>query len=75
MTLTGNALVSFKFFLTMLLLMMVAVFVIQNTTVVEIQFLFWNVSMSRALLILAVLAIGMVLGWLLRGYLFLRRKR
>jgi len=75
MTLNGNALVSFKFFLTMLLLMMVAVFVIQNTTVVEIRFLFWNVSMSRALLILAVLAIGMVLGWLLQGYLFLRRKR
>lgn len=55
--------------------MMVAVFIFQNTTVVEIRFLFWTVSMSRALMILVVLAVGMVLSWLLHGYLSLRRKR
>jgi lipopolysaccharide assembly protein A len=67
--------VSFKLILAFLLSMMVAVFIFQNTTVVEIRFLFWTLSMSRALMILAVLAIGMFLSWLLQGYLFLRRKR
>lgn len=66
---------SFKLILAFLLSMMVAVFIFQNTTVVEIRFLFWTLSMSRALMILAVLAIGMFLSWLLQGYLFLRRKR
>lgn len=66
---------SFKLILTLLLSMFVAVFVFQNTTVVEIRFLFWTVSMSRALLILTVLVIGMVLSWLLQGYLSLRRKQ
>jgi lipopolysaccharide assembly protein A len=67
--------VSFKLILAFLLSMMVAVFIFQNTTVVEIRFLFWTLSMSRALMILVVLAIGMFLSWLLQGYLFLRRKR
>ncbi|MCR4300560.1 MAG: LapA family protein [Sulfuricaulis sp.] len=66
---------SIKLILTLLLAMMVTVFALQNTAVVEIRFLFWTVSMSRALLILVVLAIGMVLSWLLQGYLFRRRRR
>jgi len=67
--------VSFKLILALLLSVMIAVFIFQNTTIVEIRFLFWTVSMSRALMILVVLAIGMVLSWLLQGYLSLRRKR
>ena len=66
---------SFKLILTLLLSIIIAVFIFQNTTVVEIRFLFWTVSMSRALLILTMLVIGMVLSWLLQGYLSLRRKR
>jgi len=66
---------SFKLVLTLLLSVIVAVFIFQNTTVVEIKFLFWTVSMSRALMILTVLAIGMALSWLLQGYLSLRRKQ
>lgn len=66
---------SFKLVLMLLLSVIVVVFIFQNTTVVEIRFLFWTVSMSRALMILAVLAIGMLLCWLLHGYLSLWRKR
>ena len=66
---------SFKLILTLLLATIVAVFILQNTTVVEIRFLFWTMSMSRALLILIVLPVGMVLSWLLHGYMVLRRKR
>jgi len=44
-------------------------FIIQNVAVVEIQFLFWSIQMSRSLLIFILLAIGMIIGWVLRGYL------
>lgn len=43
----------------------IAIFIIQNTVVVKIQFLFWAIEMSRALLIFMLLAIGVIIGWLL----------
>ncbi len=43
----------------------IAMFIIQNTVVVKIQFLFWAIEMSRALLIFMLLAIGVIIGWLL----------
>jgi len=43
---------------------LVIVFVIQNTQVVEFQFLAWKVSMSRGLLFLGTFVIGIVVGWL-----------
>lgn len=41
------------------------VFVVQNIQVVEVRFLTWKVSMSRALMLLGTLAIGLIGGWLL----------
>jgi uncharacterized integral membrane protein len=46
------------------LLVIVIVFVVQNTEVVEFKFLVWTVSMSRALVLLGTLAIGLIAGWL-----------
>ena len=43
----------------------VVIFVLQNTQVVEVRFLFWTVSMSRALMLFGTLAIGLVGGWLM----------
>ena len=43
----------------------VLIFVMQNIAVVQVRFLFWEVSMSRALMLMATLAIGLVGGWLL----------
>lgn len=45
---------------------LVIVFVIQNTQVVEFQFLVWKVSMSRVLLFLGTFVMGIVVGWLSR---------
>ena len=45
----------------------IILFTIQNTKVVELQFLFWKLAMSRALLLFMVLGIGVLVGWLLRG--------
>ena len=44
---------------------LVVIFVLQNTQVVEVRFLFWTVSMSRALILIGTLAIGLIGGWLL----------
>ncbi|KPJ79152.1 MAG: hypothetical protein AMJ54_00390 [Deltaproteobacteria bacterium SG8_13] len=49
----------------LVLIGVVLVFVAQNTQVVEVRFLFWTLSMSRALILLITLAIGLVGGWLL----------
>ena len=46
-----------------------ALFMFQNVAIVEIQFLFWSIQMSRSLLILGLLAIGMIRGWILHGHL------
>lgn len=40
-------------------------FVVQNTRIVEVQLLFWTVSMSRALMLLGTLLIGLIGGWFL----------
>ncbi len=47
------------------LIVFVLIFVIQNTQVVEFQFLVWTISMSRALMLFGALFIGVVAGWLL----------
>jgi uncharacterized integral membrane protein len=46
------------------LIAVVMIFVIQNTQVVEFQFLVWTFSVSRALMLFGTLAMGFVAGWL-----------
>ena len=57
-------------YLGLALLLLVAVFIVQNATVVDIQLLFWKVSMSRSLMIFLVLAIGIVIGWITAGHYY-----
>ena len=47
------------------LIVLVLIFVVQNTEVVEFRFLAWTVALSRALMLFGVLAIGFVAGWML----------
>ncbi len=49
-----------------ILVAFVLIFVIQNTQVVEVQFLIWKLSMSRALILLGTFLIGIISGWLAR---------
>lgn len=44
---------------------LVIIFVLQNIQVVEVRFLFWTLSMSRALMLFGTLVIGLIGGWLL----------
>ena len=55
----------FRNTLFIILIAVVLIFVIQNTQVVEFQFLLWTFSMSRALMLFGTLAVGIIAGWLL----------
>ena len=46
---------------------LMVIFIFQNIDVVVINFLFWSVSISRALMIFLFFLIGIVLGALLSG--------
>ncbi|MEN6319824.1 MAG: LapA family protein [Syntrophaceae bacterium] len=62
-----------KLILIIIIISIAVIFLTQNVAVVEVSFLFWSISMSRALLIFFLLAIGFSLGWFLHSY-FLYRK-
>ena len=62
-----------KLVVTLVLVGLAVVFIVQNATVVDIRFLFWKLSMSRALFMFIMLAIGIVTGWILHSY-FLHKK-
>ncbi len=47
---------------TLLLVIAVVVFAVQNSEVVKIQFLIWSFSAPRALLVITLLGIGFILG-------------
>lgn len=51
-----------KLVLVMILLLLFAIAVLQNTQPVSLKFLFWSVSMPRAILILISALVGLVLG-------------
>jgi putative membrane protein len=57
-----------KLSLAMALLLTVVIFTLQNTEMISIQFLFWQFSLSRALMLFLVLGIGVLLGFLLGTY-------
>lgn len=59
---------NYKLIIALILAGLVVVFIVQNVAVVEITFLFWSLAMSRSLLMFLVLAIGITVGWLLRGH-------
>lgn len=56
------------------LVLLVLVFVFQNTDVVDLRFLFWTVTMSRVLLAMLFLIVGLILGWILCGLVQQRRR-
>lgn len=52
---------------SLILIGLIVVFSIQNVAEVEVQFLFWSFTTRRAFLIFAVLAIGILVGWVLHS--------
>lgn len=65
---SGEPVLNTKLVFILTLIGLFVFFIIQNTSVVDIHFLFWTVSMSRALMIFFILAIGIIIGWLLHSH-------
>ena len=66
---------SLKLISIIILASFTAIFLIQNVAPVEVNFLFWFVSMSRALLIFFTLVIGFLFGWFLHSYFSYRKDK
>jgi putative membrane protein len=48
---------------TVLLLILITIFSIQNLESIDLSFLVWSISVPKALLILGIYVLGMVSGW------------
>jgi uncharacterized integral membrane protein len=66
---------SFSLTLVLALAGIALIFIIQNVAAVDVNFLLWTVSMSRALLMIFTLAIGFLLGWFLHSFYTYRRSK
>lgn len=64
-----------KMILTLILSGLAVLFIIQNSDVVEVSFLIWRISLSRALLIFFSLLIGFIIGWFLNSYFSYRKAK
>jgi len=64
----------FKLLTAIILLILVLIFIFQNTQVVTIEFLAWRVETARGLMALIILLIGIAVGWLGRSQLAHRRR-
>ena len=51
-----------KLYTSLVLLAVIGLFILQNTDIVEIRFVFWHLTVSRVLLLLGSLAVCFVLG-------------
>lgn len=49
--------------ITIILLLLIVVFAVQNAAVIDIRFLAWRLDIRRSVLIFSVLVIGFVMGW------------
>jgi len=62
-----------KVILILSLVSLTALFIVQNIVAVEIRFLFWSIEMSRSLLVIVVIIIGIIVGWFSHS-LFIHRR-
>ena len=66
---------SIKSIFSLLLIIAVLIFAVQNIETVKIQFLVWSVVLPNALMILLLLSVGFMLGVLFYSLLLHRRRR
>ena len=57
------------------LAILIVIFTIQNTEVINIKFYPWEKSIPTALILLGTLFIGIILGWLITWTGYSKRKR
>ena len=63
-----------KLVVSLVIACLVVIFILQNMAVVNVNFLFWSLSMSRSLLIIVFVGIGVLIGWILSSYVSFRHR-
>lgn len=58
---------SFKFWAAAAVVLLIAVFTLQNTKSFEMHFLVWSFTASGAFLVMAASVLGFAVGWVLRS--------
>ncbi len=66
---------SFKLIGALILAGIMTLFIIQNAAVVGVQFLFWSVQISTSLLMFVMFALGIIMGWILNGFVRYRQRK
>jgi uncharacterized integral membrane protein len=56
-----------RFILGVIFSILAIIFIVQNIQTVDVTFLAWTITMSRALMLLIILLIGFILGWAVAG--------
>lgn len=72
--LDGEKQMNYKLVPILTLVGLVFLFIMQNVSIVDIQFLFWSIQIPRSLLVIIMLAIGVVIGWFLHSFMRHRKK-
>lgn len=54
-----------KYVVLLVIVLLFAIFIVQNAQVVEVRFLFWKAQASRSLVLLGTLFLGLIAGWFL----------
>ena len=65
----------FKFIVGIILGILCVIFFVQNAETVTFVFLAWQITISRALMLVTVLIIGIVIGWIFSGMNHLKRRK
>lgn len=63
-----------RFILGIIIGLVSLVFIVQNPEVVKITFLAWSISLPQAVLFLALVVFGVIMGWIFRS-IGLRKRR
>ncbi len=64
-----------KLLVSLVLAFFCFIFIFQNASTVQVNFLFWSIEVSRVLLMVIMLGAGIVIGALLGSYLRYRSRR
>lgn len=65
---------NFKLGSSLALAFLAFIFIFQNASTVQVDFLFWSIEVSHVLLMFIMLGVGILIGWLLSSYLRYRSK-
>jgi len=55
---------NWKWIIVLILMMLLVIFTTQNYEVVNLQFLLWSFSTSRAIIVFGTLIVGIIIGWI-----------